>query len=110
VLHSGKDLAFILRELRTALHPGGHLILGEGSPPRPGIRWRLDVVFAFLRGWWDVLLDPLYRPRPGFLFPTEWVQVLRAAGYENTRALPGEQWFLGPCRGGLIAASRGSDA
>jgi SAM-dependent methyltransferase len=110
VLHSAKNLDFTLRGLRSALNPGGHLILGEGSPPRPGVRWRLDVVFAFLRGWWDVHLDPVHRPRPGFLFPTEWLQLMRLAGYQNATALPGEQWFSSACRGGLIAASRSSHA
>jgi SAM-dependent methyltransferase len=110
VLHSAKNLDFTLRELRSALRPGGHLILGEGSPPRQGLRWRLDVVFAFLRGWWDVQFDTVHRPRPGFLFPAEWLELLQAAGYQNARSLPGEQWFSGPCRGGLIVASRGSHA
>lgn len=51
VLHSARNLEFSLRELRSLLRDGGTVILGEGSPPRGGKRWRLDFVFAFLRGW-----------------------------------------------------------
>jgi SAM-dependent methyltransferase len=104
VLHSAKSLETTLRELRSALREGGHLILGEGSPPRRGRRWRLDVVFAFLRGWWDVSLDPRLRPRPGFLFPSEWMELLQFCGYRNVTTLPGEPWFREACRGGLLIA------
>ena len=109
VLHSARNLPFTLRELRRGLRKGGRLILGEGSPPRRGRRWRLDIVFAFLRGWWDVELDARLRPRPGFLFPAEWVDCLRAAGYCDAEALPGESWFTGPCRGGLLIARKGDE-
>lgn len=104
VLHSVRDLPFTLRELRATLRPDGCLILGEGSPPRRGRRWPLDLVFAFLRGWWDVSLDARLRPRPGFLFPSEWIELLRACGYQNICALPGESWFPRACRGGLMVA------
>jgi yersiniabactin nonribosomal peptide/polyketide synthase len=106
VLHSARNLEFSLRELRSILRKGGSLILGEGSPPRRGRRWRLDFVFAFLRGWWDVTLDRVFRPRPGFLFPDEWTSLLRHCGYSNAQAIPGEHWFAGDCRGGLLVASK----
>ena len=107
VLHSAKDLEFTLRQLRSALAENGCLLLGEGSPPQPGKRWRLDLVFAFLSGWRDVPLDPLKRPRPGFLFPREWIDLLHGCGYRKALALPGEDWSRGACRGGLIAAFNG---
>jgi SAM-dependent methyltransferase len=109
VLHSARNLLFTLRELRWGLRKGGRLILGEGSPPRRGRRWRLDIVFAFLRGWWDVQLDARFRPRPGFLFPSEWLECARASGYCDAQALPGEAWFSGPCRGGLLIARKGDE-
>jgi SAM-dependent methyltransferase len=107
VLHSARDLGFALRELLAVLKPGGWLICGEGSPPSRERRWRLDLIFAFLRGWWDVSTDPVLRPRPGFLLPAEWGTALLASGYQQVRALPGEGWFAGPCRGGLIMARKG---
>jgi SAM-dependent methyltransferase len=110
VLHSVKNLEFTLMQLRGALAEHGCLLLGEGSPPQPGRRWRLDLVFAFLSGWWDVPIDPLKRPREGFLFPHEWIDLLRSCGYGNALALPGEDWFRGACRGGLIAASDSAQA
>jgi SAM-dependent methyltransferase len=107
VLHVARDLPTTLRELRTVLKDSGYLIGAEGSPPDAHRRWRLDLVYAFLCGWWDVKLDPLLRPRPGFLLPTEWRKVLRACGFEPIQVLPGESWFAGPCRGGLIIAGKG---
>ena len=103
VLHVARDLGFSLRELRKVLRPGGALILGEGSPPNDHDRWHLDVVFGFLRGWWDVRVDDLRR-RPGFMTPSAWERALRACGYVAVSLIPGESWFAGPCRGGLIVA------
>lgn len=104
VMHVARDLGFSLRELRRALRPHGSLILAEGSPPNSHHRWCLDVVFGFLPGWWDVGLDDL-RPRPGFMLPSEWGRALRACGYAAVSQIPGERWFAGPCRGGLIVAN-----
>lgn len=103
VVHVARNLGFSLRELLGALRTSGYLILAEGSPPNDHNRWRLDVVFGFLRGWWDVGLDDL-RPRPGFMLPSAWERALRACGYEAVSLIPGERWFAGPCRGGLIVA------
>lgn len=103
VAHVARDLADSLGELRRVLAPGGRLILAEGSPPNTRDRWRLDIVFAFLRGWWDVAVDSL-RPRPGFMLPSEWGRALNACGYDPVCLIPGEGWFGGPCRGGLILA------
>ena len=107
VLHSARDLRMALRELHAVLKTPGWLICGEGSPPSRNRRWRLDLVFAFLRGWWDVWTDSVLRPRPGFLLPAEWEAALLASGYQHVRVLPGENWFAGPCRGGLIMAGKG---
>ncbi len=106
VFHSARNLEFSLQELRSLLRDGGTVILGEGSPPREGKRWRLDFVFAFLRGWWDVTLDSAFRPRPGFLFPREWIRLFQHCGYQRVAAFPGEQWFPGACRGGLVVATK----
>jgi SAM-dependent methyltransferase len=106
VVHAAKKLEFTLLEFRSALREGGHLLLGEASPPLRGRRWRLDMVVAFLTGWWDVTLNPPLRPRPGLLFPSEWLELFRVCGYQSAMALPGEVWFRGPCRGGLLLARK----
>jgi polyketide synthase PksN len=106
VVHAAKELEFTLREFRSALREGGYLLLGEASPPARGRRWRLDMVLAFLSGWWDVTLDPPLRPRPGLLFPSEWLELFRVCGYQSAMALPGEESFQGPCRGGLLVARK----
>lgn len=108
VLHVARDLPFTLRELLAALKAPGWLVLAEGSPPDRSHRWWLDLVFAFLRGWWDVSLDACLRPRAGFLLPAEWERALLACGYARVHLLPGEDWFTGPCRGGLVIAEKGA--
>jgi SAM-dependent methyltransferase len=106
VLHAVKHLFFSLQELRGVLKPGGCLILSEGSPPGRSRRWRLEVVFAFLRGWWDVSTEARWRPNPGFLLPRQWREALLACGYDAVHLLPGEDWFCGSCRGGAILARK----
>jgi len=106
VLHVLRILSFSLRELHTTLRLRGYLLIAEGSPPGRSRRWRLDVVFAFLRGWWDVSPEPPWRQSPGFLWPSQWKGALMAAGYDPVRALPGEEWFRGPCRGGVVLARK----
>jgi SAM-dependent methyltransferase len=106
VLHVAKEVAFTLREIHAALKTSGWLICAEGSVPDRIKRWRLDLVFAFLRGWWDVSTDQTLRPRPGFLMPSQWKDALQACGYRRVYMLPGEDWFAGPCRGGLILAQK----
>jgi len=106
VLHAVKHLPFSLRELLGVLKPRGQLILSEGSPPSRARRWRLDLVFGFLRGWWDISTQPGWRPYPGFLLPRQWKGALVACGYEHVHRLPGEDWFHGPCRGGAVLARK----
>jgi len=108
VLHSARDLTFTLRQLHAMLNKSGWLICSEGSPANAK-RWRLDLAFAFLRGWWDTRIDLPLRPRPGFLLPAEWEAILLASGYKEVHLLPGGAWFSGPCRGGVILARRGSE-
>jgi SAM-dependent methyltransferase len=106
VLHVAEDLPATLREIHRTLRTPGYLVCAEGSPPRPGSRWRLDLVFGFLPGWWDVATNSQLRPSPGFLFPSQWRQLLHASGFDVVEAMPGESWFDGPCRGGLIVAAK----
>ena len=106
VLHAVKNLSFSLRELRQVLKPLGCLLLSEGAPPGRFRRWRLDVVFGFLRGGWDVSVEPPWRAFPGFLSPLQWKGALSAAGYGPVCLLPGEDWFRGPCRGGAVLAQK----
>jgi SAM-dependent methyltransferase len=106
VMHVANRLSFSLRQLLSILKPAGHLILSEGSPPDRVRHWRLDIVFGFLRGWWDVAMEQPWRPRPGFLLPVGWEGILQENGFGQLVSLPGQHWFAGPCRGGLIIAQK----
>jgi hypothetical protein len=94
VLHVANDICATLRDVHSLLRPGGCLLLGEGSPPELSRRWRLDLVFGFLDAW------------SGFLLPTQWRETLAECGFHPVWTIPGEQWFRGPCRGGLIVAHK----
>jgi SAM-dependent methyltransferase len=106
VLHVAKRLSFSLAELHAILNPRGYLLLSEGSPPDRSRRWRLDVVFAFLRGWWDVAVEQPWRRTPGFLLPSEWTRALAEVGFDPIQSMPGENYFDASCRGGVILARK----
>jgi SAM-dependent methyltransferase len=100
VLHVARSLPDAVDQLRATLRPGGWIVLGEGSPPGPGRTWRPDLAFGFLDGWWNVPLDARFRPRPGFLRATQWLDLLRSRGFGRVAAIPGEG--ADGCFGGAI--------
>jgi SAM-dependent methyltransferase len=106
--HVAKDLPATARSLYDSLATPGWLLLGEASPPNKHALARQDLIAGFLPGWWDVIIDPLLRPRPGFLLPSEWEAILRGAGFSTVACIPGERTFTGPCRGGVILAGKGT--
>jgi hypothetical protein len=61
------------------------LVLGEGAPDDSGRLWRPDLLFAMLPGWWQVSIDPVLRPRSGFLTLREWDRLLRRHGLQIDR-------------------------
>ena len=71
-----KICCFSLREIYNILKPNGYLILPKARRQIASGAGGLDVVFAFLRGWWDVSTDRADASRPGFLLPSEWQRAL----------------------------------
>jgi SAM-dependent methyltransferase len=104
-LHVAQDLIGATERVASLLRPGGWLVLGEGSPGRAGHRWRADPLFALLDGWWNVKLDPVMRPRSGFLDLQQWQAVLRRSGLDldpsEAQSRFRTRWF-----GGAFAARR----
>jgi len=88
VLHVAKDLQATLRELRSHLAPGGHLVLGECLKPDLRRPIYLEFAFQFMAGFTDVTLDPDLRPTYGFLTPEAWVKALHAAGFREVLEVP----------------------
>jgi SAM-dependent methyltransferase len=89
-LHLASDLVLSLRWLKDLLNPGGCLVLGELVRPehRPGVH--LELPFALLSAYREVALDPVRRPRPGFLTVRQWRANLLDAGFGSVEVLPGE--------------------
>ncbi len=102
--HLAQDLSRTLGYLRDLVRPGGWLVLAEGAPPSAQRMWRPDLVFGFLEGWWNIITDSTYRPRPGFLTFDEWRRLLINCGFGSIVTLPLEHEVGGPSFGGVIAA------
>ena len=74
-LHIATDLPHIAIEIAKALRPGGFLIAGEGAP-KPGERWRGEVIFGFLDGWATAPIDNKWRSKSVFLSLGAWKEIL----------------------------------
>jgi SAM-dependent methyltransferase len=88
VVHVARNLASVLRDLRSRLRPGGRLVLGECLKPSLGHPIYLEFVFSFLRSFTDVELDPRWRPVHGFLTPEAWRAALDHAGFRDLACIP----------------------
>lgn len=88
VVHVARDLPGVLADLRSRLKPGGRLVLGECLKPTLDTPLDAECFFTFLRSFTDVDLDPVLRPRAGFLTPEAWAAALAHAGYRDLRPVP----------------------
>lgn len=88
VFHLARDLDAVLAEARTALAPGGWLVIGEGLRPAPGVPVGAELPFQLLTAWRDVRLDPVHRPEPGFLTAAQWRAALARAGFAEVILVP----------------------
>ena len=88
VLHCARDLERSLRGLRNLLAPGGCIALGECVRPLRGRPVHPEFVFQLLDEFRDVLLDPQWRPAPGFLDADGWRGAFAAAGFTKVEVLP----------------------
>ncbi len=79
-LHVARDLPFTLREIRSALAPGGLVLVAECMRPFAGRTVYVELVF--------VLLEAFRRPGGGFRTPEEWRTALEAAGFVNSFVWP----------------------
>ena len=88
VLHVATDLEATLRDLRSRLKPGGRLVVGECLKPTLDTPLYLEFFFSFIRSFTDVVLDPRWRPRHGFLTPEAWALALEHAGFLRISPIP----------------------
>ncbi len=87
--HVAPDLDALLSEARTALKPGGAVVVSEclkpGDPFRPIY---VDFVFEFLTSFTNVTTHPVRRPAHGFLTPSAWRASFEAAGLTGVEVHP----------------------
>ena len=88
VVHVARDLPAALRDLRSRLRPGGRLVLGECLKPTLDTPLDAECFFTFLKAFTDVDLDPVLRPRHGFLTPEAWEAALAHAGFQDLWQVP----------------------
>ena len=87
-LHVASDLAFTLGEVRTALAPGGALVISECVRPFPGQPVYVEFVFNLIEAFREPVLDAGWRPNGGFLTPEQWTAALLANGFRDVRIVP----------------------
>jgi SAM-dependent methyltransferase len=87
-LHVAADLAFTLSEIRTALTPGGSVVISECVRPFPGQTVYVEFVFNLLEAFRESRLDPAWRTNGGFLTPEQWTAGLLATGFRDVRIVP----------------------
>ena len=80
--------AFTLGEVRTALAPGGALVISECVRPFPGQPVYVEFVFNLLEAFRESRLDPAWRTNGGFLTPEQWTAGLLATGFRDVRIGP----------------------
>lgn len=88
VLHVARDLAATLNQLKTALAPGGVLVMSECVRPFIGRPIHLEFVFNLLSSFRDPVLVPGWRPNGGFLTPEQWRAALETNGFTDVRIFP----------------------
>jgi SAM-dependent methyltransferase len=87
-LHVARDLEFTLREIFTALTPGGRLVVSECIRTAPAQAIYIEFIFNLMETFRSPVLHPTYRPNGGFLAPEEWQGAMEAAGFVDVRMLP----------------------
>ena len=88
VLHLARDLDATLTHARTALGPGGVLVIGEGIRPMVGRPVAAEFPFQLLESFSAVRLHPQTRPEPGFLTAEHWLAAFERAGFADVRLRP----------------------
>ncbi len=87
--HVAPDLAAVLAEARSALAPGGWLVVSECVRPLGNDQpIYVELVFDLLESFTQVTLDPVARPTHGFLTPAAWRTSLARAGFTDVTFLP----------------------
>lgn len=88
VLHVARDLGATLEDLRSRLRPSGRLVIGECLKPSLDQPLYLEFLFNFIASFTEVVLDPRWRPRHGFLTPEAWETALSHAGFTRIQHTP----------------------
>jgi SAM-dependent methyltransferase len=87
-LHVARDLEFTLSEIRSALAPGGALVLSECVRPFPGRPVYIEFLFNLLEAFRAPRLVEPWRPNGGFLTPEQWTAALEACGFGEVTVYP----------------------
>lgn len=86
-LHAAKDLVGALKNIHSAIKPGGMIILCEYCRPSEKHLLLQEFIFNLLDTFVRVNLDSYLRPVPGFLDYEHWKRNLEAAGFINIEAI-----------------------
>ena len=87
-LHVARDLAFTLGEIRSALAPGGSIVLSECLRPFRARPIYVEFLFNLLEAFRVHRPGDPWRPDGGFLTPESWVAALEANGFRDAKVYP----------------------
>jgi SAM-dependent methyltransferase len=88
VLHVAHDLTRTLGEIRSALAPGGALVISECVRAFDDTPLPIELIFNLLPAFRSPKLDPRFRPNGGFLTPEQWTAALQAHGFRDVTIYP----------------------
>jgi len=87
-IHVAYDLKFSLKEIYKLLKPNGVLLIAETVRPVLGPMIQHEFVINTLDDYWNVKLDPVWRPNYGFMKWNYWINALKEAGFDGAETVP----------------------
>ena len=97
VVHATQTIEGTIRNLKSLLLPGGHLLLVEGVKTQ---RW-IDMVWGLAEGWW-YFTDTDLRTTSPLLSLEKWEHVFRRQGFEAVQVYPHDEQERSETDSGLI--------
>lgn len=85
-LHAAKDLVFTLKNIKQVLKRDGVLVISELIRDNNTMLFQ-EIIFCLLDSYASVKLNKKFRPLPGFLSDTGWMETFKKAGFVNIKAI-----------------------
>lgn len=105
--HVANDLRFTLNEFHKLLKKGGAIILSETVRPLGNLMIQQELLLNTIDDYWNVKLDKELRPVHGFMGWENWINALKAIGFENVQTVPDMKYLQEKYDNCYVAVIRG---